>query len=191
MSLAETDQWIADVLALIATDEKYENRMFDKVIYWRLDDSHNVTIKRDKVWFAESFPKLQHIWSQVVFFRQNKDKLELLVKFINSLEKKVDKEIMKMVERLCDPKQPDYQQFVDKLKQDLVNVKGIMEPPKENNYVFKKKFDVNSSQNSSGNFPTKEEPKYQSTWKDYKKDYAAKKTFGKKDEDFSGYMFQN
>lgn len=43
----------------------------DKVVYWFLNNSHNVMIPRDKEWFKKSIPKLQKMWDRVLFLRSN------------------------------------------------------------------------------------------------------------------------
>jgi len=51
----------------------------DKVVYWYLNNSHNVMIPRDRKWFAESIPKLQKMWDRVCFLRTNPEIKQLFL----------------------------------------------------------------------------------------------------------------
>lgn len=103
MTPFDCDQWTTTVISSLDKNPKYFDYVFDKIIYWRLEDSHNVTIERDKKWFAESLPIFKEIWDYVLFLRKNKDKLDLLVKYIDSRPIKRNKEIMGVVKNLCAP----------------------------------------------------------------------------------------
>lgn len=68
LSLEEYYKWI---------DESLETNIpigykFNKILYWKLDIAHVVTVKRDQEWFKDSLPKLQDFWNQVLYFRNNK-----------------------------------------------------------------------------------------------------------------------
>jgi len=51
---------------------------FHKVIYWKLDQSHNQPIKRDKAFMQALLPVLNQSWEKVQYYRNNLDKLDEL-----------------------------------------------------------------------------------------------------------------
>jgi len=123
MSPLDCDLWIAKTMANIHTMPKYKDYFFDKVLYWKLVKSKNVTILRDKKWFAESLPKLQKMWDYVIFLRNNKDKTDLLMNYINTRTRKMNKDIMSVVEKIYNTTAPNY----DLMIRDLVNtVNGVV-----------------------------------------------------------------
>ena len=117
MSPHDCDVWIAETLAKLP--ETHNGYVFDKVVYWRLEDSHNVTIKRDKEWFAESVPKFKQMWDYIEFFRKHKDKLDLLVSYIDSRTIKRNKDIMATIDKLYRADDSKYKRFIRNLKEDI------------------------------------------------------------------------
>lgn len=57
---------------------------FDKMLYWRLELSHNYLIKRDKQWFETAHPKLKSFWDRVLLYRENDEERD---KFVASKKK--------------------------------------------------------------------------------------------------------
>lgn len=53
---------------LIVDGKEYK---FDKILYWRLDNSHNYLIKRNKTWFEENLPKFKIFWDKYLYYRDN------------------------------------------------------------------------------------------------------------------------
>lgn len=100
MSPYSTDKWISTVLSNLHNDSKYNDYYFDKVIYWKLIKSNNVTIERDRQWFGEKLPIFQKIWNYITFFRSNDSKLKNLTDFLQTRKKKINKEIMNVVDLL-------------------------------------------------------------------------------------------
>lgn len=47
---------------------------FDKILYWKLRLCHNVTIKRDIVWFKTNLPIFKQFWNDVLYYKNNPDK---------------------------------------------------------------------------------------------------------------------
>jgi len=64
--------------------ELVENYYFDKVLYWKLESSHNFKIKRDKEWFNISLPKFKDFWDRVELYRNNEDEKQ---KYLNRVLK--------------------------------------------------------------------------------------------------------
>ena len=51
---------------------------FYKIIYWKLDQSHNQPIKRDPKFMEAILPVLNQSWEKVLYYRNNLDKLDEL-----------------------------------------------------------------------------------------------------------------
>ena len=56
---------------------------FYRIIYWKLEMSHNVDVPRDDKFFGKILPILENTWEKIVYYRQNQDKLEELQKIMN------------------------------------------------------------------------------------------------------------
>ena len=71
MSLYEYDKWIIDTIAQFYG--KYyplmKDYVFDRVLYWKLENSHNVIIPRDKEWFKNVQPQFETLWKKIVHLR--------------------------------------------------------------------------------------------------------------------------
>lgn len=119
MSPHDCDVWISEALTDMRYDKKYDDYYFDKVIYWKLVTSKNVLINRDRKWFADSLPQLKQMWDYVLFFRENEDKLQLLVDYINSRERKKNKEIMGIVEKLYRTTDPSYDKQIATILEEI------------------------------------------------------------------------
>jgi putative phage-type endonuclease len=89
MSNSEIDKWI-----LAELDKKRDGVKLNRVIYWRILESSNTVILRDKVWFNESLPKLKEVWSYVEFLRNNMHIANEWKNYIDSLPKKYSDKIM-------------------------------------------------------------------------------------------------
>lgn len=109
MTPADCDQWIAEQMSKYHSNIKYSDYCFDKVIYWKLNMSHCVTIPRDKKWFSEKLPIFEKMWNYVKFFRQNKNALNKLLEYIESLPIKKNKLIMDTVDKLFNGEDIIYQ----------------------------------------------------------------------------------
>lgn len=105
MSPKECDEWIAKELSTLHEREQYEDFVLDKVLYWRFEQTTNCLIKRDREWYDKSLPIIEKMWNYVVFFRANKDMLTLLEKYIKSLKRKMNTDIMEIVEKMFTEKQ--------------------------------------------------------------------------------------
>ena len=71
MTCEEYDKWVLDKLINFHNSEKSKNYYFDKVLYWKLKKSHNVTILRDVKWFTDNFPKYKELWDKILYYRKN------------------------------------------------------------------------------------------------------------------------
>jgi putative phage-type endonuclease len=86
MDKAEYQEWILETLSkwrdLEETEEWKDNFYFDKVIYWKMAKSSNVTIKRDKKWFKDRYPILENVWKRIEYYRLNNHKFDELEKIV-------------------------------------------------------------------------------------------------------------
>jgi len=128
MTPDDCDQWIKNTLEKYWLDKdyerkekplKYRNYKFDKVIYWRIEDSKNNTILRDKEWFSKNYPTFEKIWNQVLFLRKNRDHLDIFVRYLRSLNIKKNKVIMETIDKLCDLDSENYELWYENLLQSI------------------------------------------------------------------------
>lgn len=81
----EYDKWLLDEITNLHT--KYPDLMddyvFDRVLYWKLVECHNVVIKRDKEWFQKNIPKYKDVWERIVLYRGDKNELN---EFTNNMK---------------------------------------------------------------------------------------------------------
>jgi putative phage-type endonuclease len=61
---------------LLANKMKEENDIpgftFDKILYWRIVNSHCCEIKRDRKWFTDKYPIFKEVWDRIVYLRKDK-----------------------------------------------------------------------------------------------------------------------
>jgi hypothetical protein len=98
MDIVEYDAWIVNTLSnwFSVYPELAEGFIFEKVVYWKLESSHNVLIKRDRKFFSNVLPILEDTWNKVLYYRENINKLDDLKKIIDKRKKykKFDTEII-------------------------------------------------------------------------------------------------
>ena len=98
MDIVEYDAWIVNTLSnwFSVYPELADGFIFEKVVYWKLESSHNVLIKRDRKFFNNILPILENTWNKVIYYRENIDKLDDLKKIIDKRKKykKFDTEII-------------------------------------------------------------------------------------------------
>lgn len=82
MTPLEIDQWVLHTLANLKNTHK--GKVFERILYWRVMVTRCTTIKRDDEWFEKNLHKFETMWNYVEYFRTNKDKSELLKKYINT-----------------------------------------------------------------------------------------------------------
>lgn len=80
MNEEQYDMWVIQMLDSYKTNypEIYEKYYFNKIIYWKLHGSHNVTIDYDEKFMNSILPILEDTWSKIVYYRKNHDKLQEL-----------------------------------------------------------------------------------------------------------------
>jgi hypothetical protein len=80
MSQSQYESW---VLASISTWQKdypeiADTYYFDRVLYWKINNAHTVTIPRDRKWFDHVFPILKETWTKVCYYREHLEELPLV-----------------------------------------------------------------------------------------------------------------
>jgi putative phage-type endonuclease len=80
MDELDYDNWLIKILDeyKILYPDIYENYSFNKIIYWKLKSSHNTPIKYNDKFFQSILPILNNTWKQVIYYRNNLDKLKEL-----------------------------------------------------------------------------------------------------------------
>lgn len=97
MTPHECDIWILNKLENLK--ETHPDCVFDRIIYWRLNESKNALIKRDEEWFDSSLDKLYTFYNHILFYKKNRDKIEELLEFIN-INGNNNKKIMNYIENV-------------------------------------------------------------------------------------------
>jgi len=89
MTELEYDTWIANILTnwMINYPDIAETHYFEKVVYWKLEESHNITIYRDRTFFQNILPILNNTWEKVLYYRKNLSKLDELREIIKKRTK--------------------------------------------------------------------------------------------------------
>jgi len=85
MDEQDYDSWIANQLSI--DQPEFTNYYFDKIVYWKLEESHNVTINKDPKFIINILPILYDSWSKVEYYRNNLDKLNDLKNIVNKRKK--------------------------------------------------------------------------------------------------------
>ena len=90
LSVEEYDKWVLDTLGNWKENypELAKDFVFDKVIYWKCSQTHNVLIKRDKRWFKDKLPILKKFWDRVSEYRNDEKRLEKLIEDYEKSKKK-------------------------------------------------------------------------------------------------------
>ena len=80
MNQAQYDAWVINTLGNWRNDypEHAETHYFDKIIYWKINNAHTITVERDREWFAKVLPVLKETWDRVLYYREHLDELPLL-----------------------------------------------------------------------------------------------------------------
>ena len=91
LSTSQYDEWVLYTLENYNTlyPDIAKDYYFNKIVYWKLEVSHNVTISRDDVFFNSLIPVLKDTWEKVKYYRQNKDKLNELKTIVEKRKKYV------------------------------------------------------------------------------------------------------
>ena len=85
MDQYQYDAWALNTISTWQKDypEIAESHFFDRILYWKINNAHTVTIPRDKEWFAKVFPVLQDTWAKVCYYREHLEDLPLVQELAN------------------------------------------------------------------------------------------------------------
>jgi putative phage-type endonuclease len=119
MSPHDCQNWITLQLEELKTNSNYKDYVFDKVVYWKIVKTSCILVTRDREWFSKNLPDMTRVWSYVVFLRGNQNILDLFCDFIDTRTTKINKTIMRTLDRLCNPSAPDYNTFVEDLRKEI------------------------------------------------------------------------
>ena len=87
MTTQEYENWLMSVVYSFNTNNPLsKDYVFDKIIYWRLEDCHLQEIPREKEWFQNAYPKLETFWNEVLYYRNNPEQFRKLQLKITSFE---------------------------------------------------------------------------------------------------------
>lgn len=89
MDSVQYDMWTIKIMNEYKTlypdiDKDY---YFNKIIYWNLESSHNLPIKRDEKFMDAILPILEDTWKKIVYYRKNLNKLPELQEIVNKRKK--------------------------------------------------------------------------------------------------------
>ena len=87
MTEKEYDEWFVRTMASFNTNEMAKDYYFHKIIYWKLEQSHNQPIERDRKLFARILPVMEQTWKRVEYYRNNLDKLGELKEIVERRKK--------------------------------------------------------------------------------------------------------
>jgi putative phage-type endonuclease len=80
MTNKEIDEWIFETLNKL--DKTHPDYVLDTILYWRVENSRNITIKRDDKWFNDNLQTFKESWELVLFFRNEKELATLFKKYL-------------------------------------------------------------------------------------------------------------
>ena len=80
MDQNQYDSWALNSISTWQKDypEIAESHFFDRILYWKINNAHTVTIPRDREWFAKVLPVLTDTWSKVCHYREHLEELPLV-----------------------------------------------------------------------------------------------------------------
>jgi putative phage-type endonuclease len=73
MSVNEYEKWANTIIEnyKVLYPELVNDYYYDKIIYWKLINAHNVNIKRDYNWFKMKHSSFNDFWNKVIYYRNN------------------------------------------------------------------------------------------------------------------------
>ena len=99
MTKEEIEKWIAQELLNFHLNDHSDKYMIDRIIYWKFTKISCELIQSDSEWIKSKIPMLKQFWDYVLFYRNNGEKLDELVEFMKTSNKKDSAEIFSKVHR--------------------------------------------------------------------------------------------
>ncbi len=91
MNEAQYETWTLEMLDNYKElyPEISKDYYFYRIIYWKLESSHNVEIVRDDKFFGSVLPILKETWSKILYYRKHQNKLDELKQIVDKRKKYV------------------------------------------------------------------------------------------------------
>lgn len=91
MDRVEYEIFAKHTLDNLSTSHKdiYDNFTFNKIIYWKIVKAHNAPVIKDVNFLNKIIPILKFTWDEVLYYRNNKEKIIYIKKCIDRKAKKV------------------------------------------------------------------------------------------------------
>lgn len=91
MDESQYDKWTTKMLDQYKTlyPDIAKDYYFYRIIYWKLEMSHNVSINRDDKFLGTIIPVLQDTWKKVLYYREHQEDLDELKQIVNKRKKYV------------------------------------------------------------------------------------------------------
>jgi hypothetical protein len=142
MTPYEYDLWIAEEVSNV-NNGVYSKYFVDRIIYWRLEQAHCVTIKRDPKWFEKALPIFEKTWKNVEYFRNNSEIKSIFKKYLDSVgllenwddkrynSKYFESKICKITNDLIDLQKiqkdsPEYDNVINTIKNEIEENKLLL-----------------------------------------------------------------
>jgi putative phage-type endonuclease len=89
MDTMQYDMWVLKIMNEYKTlyPEIDKDYYFNNIIYWKLEITHNLPIKRDDKFMETILPVLEETWKKIVYYRKNLDKLPELQAIVDKRKK--------------------------------------------------------------------------------------------------------
>lgn len=90
MTPSEYNKWTTETINNLPTlyPDMVENYTFSRVVYWKLQLSHNELIMRQPEWFEQYKPQFEKFWNRVLYYREHKNEAK-----IDLFDKRVSNEL--------------------------------------------------------------------------------------------------
>ncbi len=82
MTPEECDTWVEETLKKIP--ETHPTYSYDRTVWWYLKVGHNVTIQRNKQWFADNKHKYEKMWDDITLIRSEQDYKDMFLGFVDA-----------------------------------------------------------------------------------------------------------
>lgn len=91
MDESQYDTWTTKMLDQYKTlyPDIAKDYYFYRIIYWKLEMSHNVSINRDDKFLRTIIPILQETWNKILYYREHQEKLDELKQIADKRKKYV------------------------------------------------------------------------------------------------------
>jgi len=89
MDEAQYNNWVLKMLDQYKTlyPDIHKDYYFYRIIYWKLESSHNVAINRDDKFLGSIIPIMKDTYDKILYYRKNQDKLDELKKIVEKRKK--------------------------------------------------------------------------------------------------------